>query len=110
MPRQREVPAPLHKGGWGRLLSENRETDLVVMSEMEHLPSKDSAKWHRRPEPECQFSLSPERRDMGRERETQWEEPHLKDTSKRRNREEHAALVSPGRKTSVFHVCLMFHS
>lgn len=39
---------------------------------------------------------------MGRESETQWEEPHLKDTSKRRNREEHASLVSWVRKTSYF--------
>lgn len=30
---------------------------------------------------------------MGRERGTQWEKPRLKDTSKRRNREEHATLV-----------------
>lgn len=72
------LPAPEGEGGGGKLVEcqgrgrcqlpctkgagegSSQKTErqiLVVMSEMEHLPSKDFAKWHRGPEPECQFSL-----------------------------------------------------
>lgn len=109
VPRQRKVPASLHQGGRGRFLSENRETDLVVMSEREHLPSKDFAKWHRGPESECQFSLCNRR---GRKWAGSVELSGKSHVWRTRAREETGRNMQPWyvRKTSVFYVCMVFYS
>lgn len=54
--------------GQGRALLRTLGKIVVVMSETEHLPSKDSANWHRGTVQSANSLCNKERQEMGRER------------------------------------------